>query len=393
MTPFRPLALLLLALVAVPRLEAQRLRLLVSLDQLERKALADSNDAPAHYDLALGYWLVKRYDLADQQLRQAIRIEPHTAAAYLALSFLPYARREKLWDEVDKGKVPAEWKPVLEEAWGFRKQAFLLDPMVDLKPLALMIPPSNSFGLSRNAEAIHTYIMNGFGSFWDGQYGRAYQFFQQIGGNPTPEDRKRFAGWFLWYEGLAAAHINEFATAEADFRLLMERAEAEVKESGGAMLAFSSGNEYRYTLACILDQAGRSKEAVALLQEAMTNDAGLYMAHVRLANILLDQHRPAAAIEERRRAVNANPEDPTLVFELGEALARAGEMTEAQAVLRQARQANPRNVRALYVLGIVSSQLGSTDEAREALTQFLALAPSRFSEQKVEAARRLEALK
>jgi Flp pilus assembly protein TadD len=125
----------------------------------------------------------------------------------------------------------------------------------------------------------------------------------------------------------------------------------------------------------------------------MTNDAGLYMAHVRLANILLDQHRPTAAIEERRRAVNANPDDPTLVFDLGEALARAGAMPEAQAALRQARQANPRNVRALYVLGVVSSQVGSTDEARDAFTQFLALAPSRFSEQKVEAQRRLEQLK
>jgi len=393
MRRLRSLAVMLLALVAVPRLEAQRIRLLVPIDDLERKVVADSNDAPAHYDLGLAYWLVKRYDLAEQQLRLAIKIEPHTAAAYLALSFLPYARRERLWDEVEKGKVPAEWQPVLEEAWSFRRQAFLLDPMVDLKPLALMIPPSNSFGLSRNAGAIHTFIMNGFGSFWDGQYGRAYQFFQQIGGNPTADDRKKFPGWFLWYEGLAAAHIGEFATAEADFRLLMERAEAEVRESGGATLAFSDANHYRYTLACILDQAGRAKEAVPLLQEAMTNDAGLYMAHVRLANILQDQHRASAAIEERRRAVNANPEDATLVFDLGEALARAGEMTEAQAALRQARQANPRNVRALYVLGIVSSQVGSTDEARDAFTQFLALAPSRFSDQKTEAQRRLQQLK
>jgi tetratricopeptide (TPR) repeat protein len=265
--------------------------------------------------------------------------------------------------------------------------------MVDLKPLALMIPPSNSFGLGRNAEAIHTYIMNGFGSFWDGQYARAYQFFEEIGGNPTTEDRKKLPGWLLWYEGLAAAHIGEFATAEADFRLLMERADAEIKESGGATLAFSSGNHYRYTLACILDQAGRSKEAAGLLQEAMTNDVGLYMAHVRLASILDDQHRPTAAIEERRRAVNANPDDATLLFELGEAQARAGEMIEAQATLRQARQANPRNVRALYVLGIVSSQVGSTDEARDAFTQFLALAPSRFGEQKAEAERRLQQLK
>ncbi|MEO8140398.1 MAG: tetratricopeptide repeat protein, partial [Gemmatimonadota bacterium] len=148
-----------------------------------------------------------------------------------------------------------------------------------------------------------------------------------------------------------------------------------------------------YTLACILDQAGRTSEAVPLLKEAITNDVGLYMAHVRLANILQDQHRLTASVEERRRAVDANPEDPSLVFELGEALARAGEMAEAQTTLRQAREANPHNVRALYVLGIVAGQVGSTDEARDALTQFLARAPSRFSAQKVEAQRRLQELK
>ncbi|MEO8138450.1 MAG: hypothetical protein ABI742_02330, partial [Gemmatimonadota bacterium] len=258
----RPTALALLALLVAPRLEAQRIKLLVPLDSLERRAAQDSNDAPAHYDLALAYWLVRKYDDAEKQLRQAIVIEPHTAAAYLALSFLPFARRDKLWDEVEKGKVPAEWQPAAEEALRFRRQAFLLDPMVDLKPLALMIPPSSSFGLKSNAEAVHTYIMNGFGSFWDGQYARAYQFFQQIGGNPTDADRRKFPGWFLWYEGLAAAHTGEFAAAEADFRLLMERAEADTRESGGSTLAFSSANHYRYTLACILDQAGRTSEAV-----------------------------------------------------------------------------------------------------------------------------------
>jgi cytochrome c-type biogenesis protein CcmH/NrfG len=65
----------------------------------------------------------------------------------------------------------------------------------------------------------------------------------------------------------------------------------------------------------------------------------------------------------------------------------------AQATLRQAQAANPRNVRALYVLGFVASQVGSSDEARDAYTQFMALAPSRFSAQKAEAEKRLQALK
>jgi tetratricopeptide (TPR) repeat protein len=374
-------------LCASPPLVAQRPRLLVPLESLELRAVADSNDAPAHYEVALAYWFLRKYDEAEKHLRKAIAIEPHTAAAYLALSYLPYARRPRLWDEEDNGKVPAEWQSVLEEAWRFRRQAFLIDPLVDLKPLALMIPPSGTFGLRGSA---YTYVMNGLGSFWDGQYDRAYLFLHDIGGNATEAERKKFGSWFLWYEGLASAHTGDFARAEADFRMLLVRADSVTKLDGGATLAFSSANHYRYTLAVILNLAGKPAEAASMLQETLTNDVGLYMAHVRLAEILEDQHRPRSALEERRRAVAANPEDATLLFQLGEALTRAGELTEAQAVLRQARQANPLNVRALYVLGFVDTQLGSKDEAQEVYQQFLALAPSRFSLQKAEVEKRLQ---
>lgn len=374
-------------------LAAQRAKLLVPMDSLIQQAIRDSNDAPAHYEVALGYWLDRKYDLAEQHLRRAIAIEPRTAAAYLALSYLPYARRPKLWDEEDDGKIPKEWQAAVDEAWAFRRRAFLIDPLVDLKPLALMIPTAGALGLKGGAGAVYTYVMNGLGSFWDGQYSRAYQFLKEISGNSSDADREKFGSWFLWYEGLAAAHTDDFTRAETDLRIMLARAEKAAGMGGGATLAFSSANHYRYTLACVMDMEGKSKEAVALLQEALTNDVGLYMAHVRLASIYDDLHRPQAALEERRRAVAANPDDPGLLFDLGEALARAGELPEAQTVLRQARQANPFNVRALYVLGFVASQVGNNDEARDAYQQFLALAPSRFGDQKAEAERRLQALR
>ncbi|HXI19705.1 MAG TPA: tetratricopeptide repeat protein [Gemmatimonadales bacterium] len=376
---------------AVP-LAAQRVKLLVPVDALEARARQDSVDAPAHYELGLAYWVTEHYREAEAEFRRAIAIEPRTAPAYLALGYLPYADRSKLWNEEEKGKVPAEWQARMEEAARFRRLAFLIDPLVDLKPLALMIPPASQFGLKGNREAAYTYLMNGFGSFWDGQYGRAYGFLHDIAGDATEEQRQHFAAWFLWYEALAAAHISQPDRAIADLRILLARAEKAERADGGAMLAFSNANEYRYTLACILDQAGHQDEAISLLQEALTRDAGLYMAHVRLAAIYDARKKPLSALEERRRAVAANPDDPSLLFDLGEALARTGEIQEAHQVLRQARDANPRNVRALYVLAWVAEQLGDSAEARQALTSFLALAPSRFEAQKVTARSRLAAL-
>lgn len=116
------------------------------------------------------------------------------------------------------------------------------------------------------------------------------------------------------------------------------------------------------------------------------------MAHVRLASIYDGMHRTQSALEERRRAVAAHPEDASLLFDLGEALARAGQLPDAHVTLREASQANPRSVRTLYVLGWVAQQVGNTEEAREAYQRFLAIAPSRFAPQIEEANKRLAAL-
>lgn len=386
------LGLLCLLSLAPAPVAAQRATLTVPLGSIEDRVATDSMDSAAHYDLALAYWLKKRYDDAEKHLRRAIAIEPKMAQAYLALSYLPYGRRPKLWDEEDKGKIPAELMPSVEEAWGFRRKAFLIDPLVDLKPLALMIPSASSLGLKGNSEAVYVYIMNGFGAFWDGQYGRAYQFFKDIAGNATDEDRKRYSSWFLWYEALAAAHANDHDRAITDLTILMKRYESSAAVEASAAIAFSTANQYRYALACVLSQAGRNKEAIPLLEEALTVDAGLYMAHVRLADIYAELKRPTAALEERRRAVAANPDDPGLLFDLGESLARAGQASDAYVALKQAREANPLNVRTLYVLGWAAQQVGKNDEAKEAYKSFIALAPSSFAEQKATATTRLASI-
>jgi tetratricopeptide (TPR) repeat protein len=388
------LALVGVALGASP-LAGQRMKLLVPMDSLIERARRDSNDAPAHYDVALGYWLKGQFDLAEHHLRQAITIEPTTAAAYLALGYLPYARRPRLWQEHYDGKVPAEWVAAVAEAARFRRQAFIIDPLVDLKPLALMIPPASTLGFLKGGirEAFYTYLANGFGSLWDGQYDRANRFFRDIAGNATEEDReKRFPSWFLWYESLAAARGNDYPRAAANLRILLHREEAATDKDEGASLAFSDANQYRYALACLLDLSGQRREAIPLLQEVLANDLGFYMAHVRLATIYEDMHRPRGALEERRRAVAANPDDSSLLFELGSALARAGELADAQVTLRDAHKANPRHVRTLYVLGRLEEQLGASEAARDAYRQFLALAPSRFGVQRAEVEQRLQAL-
>jgi tetratricopeptide (TPR) repeat protein len=382
----------LLGVIAAAPLPAQRVKLTVPLHELLARAQADSNDALVHYDAALGLWLDRQYDLAERHLRDAISIDPGFAPAYLALSYMPYARRNKLWEEEDKGKVPPEWQAPIEEAWRFRRRAFLMDPMVDLKPVALMQAPTATFGLSGRQKNVYTYLMNGFGAFWVGDYATASAFFKEMSGGATEDQRKEFASWYLWYEALSAAHNSDFPRAITNVKLLQKREEEDVANTGGASLAFSSANHYRFALATLLDLSGRENEAIPLLEEALTVDAGLYVGHSRLASIYAERKQMGASLEERRRAIAANPDDPALLHDLGEALARSGELLEAYKVLQDARKANPRNARSHYIFGWVAQQLNEKAAAKEAYTTFIAMAPSRFAGQKTEAQTRLAAL-
>src|SRR5690606_9297519 len=121
------------------------------------------------------------------------------------------------------------------------------------------------------------------------------------------------------------------------FSRLIARSEAEAEkmEEEDLVRIPLRTNEYRYFLATIVEAAERRSEAVALYRTAIEHDLGLYMAHVRLANIHESQRDYAAAIAERRAAINANPDDPTLLTDLGVTLGKAGEVQEAEAVLKQ----------------------------------------------------------
>ena len=100
----------------------------------------------------------------------------------------------------------------------------------------------------------------------------------------------------------------------------------------------------------------------------------------------------AQAVEEARRAVTANPDDPSLLVDLAEMLRDGGRLAEAEAAFRQAAQANARNPRVAYELGLVEQQVGNPSAAKQAFTRFMAIAPSGMSTEIADAKQRLAAL-
>jgi protein O-GlcNAc transferase len=140
-------------------------------------------------------------------------------------------------------------------------------------------------------------------------------------------------------------------------------------------------NDYRYVLATMLYLAGRHDQAAPTFRRALEFDIALYPAHVQLARMYEAGQQWDEAIQERHAAVNANPDDATLLVDLGQTLLRAGRLEEALDALHRAMKTNPRDPLSPYLAGIVALRLNRRSEARSAFRRFLQLAPSRYATQ------------
>jgi tetratricopeptide (TPR) repeat protein len=364
-----------------------------TLDSLQRAAAVDSLDAATLYRLALRYDLLKRYDDAERLARRAVAVDSRYAPAWLLLGYLPFDRRPKLRDEVDKGRVPAAWRPAVDSADRLMRRAFLVDPLVDFRVIGSSAPPEDMIAIPDYGRATTDYLLYlGVAAFSYQRYELSYSALntfidRAFAGRP----RDSLPSGLFWYRGLAAAHLRKWDVATADFRTLLERALRQERADSLIQIQLET-NDYRYTLAIFAERWGKPADAIGWYQEAIAADLGLYMGHVRLAGLYRSVKMWPEAIAEARLAVTANPDDPGLLVDLGVILREAGKSREAEETLRQAVAAGPQLPAASYQLGITQLDGGKVDEARAALTRFITLAPSTMTVQIADARRRLVTL-
>jgi tetratricopeptide (TPR) repeat protein len=392
----RSMTVILVALISFAgSLEAQRIKLPVGRGELEARARQDSLDAAAHYNVALAYWNEKRFDDADRELRLATVLDPKFAEGYLALAYLPYAQRPKLWSEKARDRVPEEWKPRLEEADRLYRRAFLINPMVDLRIAGAVTMPRDVVWEALYP-GVYEFYFQAFDDMLQGNYEQAYGRFTKL------HRERRLAGpgqgklpiSFHWFEGLAAAHTGRWLPAKERFEHLIEESVAEEKkiEEKDLVRIPLRTNEYRYFLANISHAAGETDQALELYRKTLESDLGLYMAHVQMANIYESQRRYPEAVEERKRAVDANPDDPSLLMDLGVTLGKSRQFPEAEEALKKAAEANPLDARVSFWTALCQVEQGKREDARASFTRFLAMAPSRWDKQIAMAKQRLAAL-
>ncbi|HEY2807131.1 MAG TPA: hypothetical protein VGI92_14830 [Gemmatimonadales bacterium] len=380
-------------LAAATPAAAQSLHIDVPISELEARARQDSCDGAAQYNLAVGYMSQRQWVKADSALARATRMEPQLAVAWLARSIV-FDRDEGHWRDLHRhGDSAATSEEKLRA--GFARRAYLTDPLVDLRILGSVSQFSDysDYYEARYGSTFRRFeagVQSGVKGLVEGDYQGAMDGFNLasatwislgLGRDTMPE-------WLLFYRGLAAAHSNQLPAAITDFTALVDRnVQAEQKDTTRATPLRT--NEYRYVLAALQQRSAMHDQAVRGYRAVAEADLGNFMAHVQLARIYEADHDWESSIRERHAAVNTNPDDHSLLYDLGAAQARAGQFQAAEETLIQARDMQPRYPRTWLALGVVEQQLGKSADARTAFTQFIAIAPSRMAPQVADARNRL----
>ena len=370
---------------------AQKLKIDVPLPELESRAERDSNDAVAHYNLALGYWSQKRWEDADSSLKRARSLDPRFAPAVLAVAYLPYASGAGGRVELRSGGPGITIRWIIPTADSIRERfernyrlAFMLDPLVDIR-------------IAVTAEARGGYVDSydrALYAYNDSKWQEAYDRFSKV-----IADSAATRGWYrrllddaLQYHALAATRLSKHDDAMRDMQRLVDRARAR-EESDTMYRSPLRTNEYLYLLAFVKQRAGDWQSAVETYREALAADLGLFPAHARIADIYEGARQWDGAVMSRRNAINTNPDDASLQIDLGWTLAKAGRFEEAEAELLEAGERVPRDARAPYYLGLVQERLNKRAEARTNFERFVQIAPSRFERQIADAKQRLANLR
>jgi len=359
-------------------LHAQKLSINAKLEDLQAAAVKDSADPAAHYNLAMGYWSKKKYAQADSALQRAVAIDPQFADGFLALSVV-HDQDDGFWQQIRKEKGDSGIRARIREEERYYRKAFLLDPLVDVRVLAT----SEYFTyLAELSSIVHLNFVDATKDFVEGRYDKAYSEFDKErtfwgGGNGKTN---ALANQIIWYHALSAAHTNQFPAAESDMDVVIENTNKLIKSDSGRVVPLLQ-NEYRYMKATFQLRDNHAELALPLFQQVAQDDIGNYMAHVQMARIYESQRDYANALKERTYALNANPEDPSLMLDRGITLGKSGNMVEAETQLLAARDANPRDVRPIFWLAIAEAEQGKKDKAREDFSTFLSRAPSRYDRQ------------
>lgn len=134
---------------------------------------------------------------------------------------------------------------------------------------------------------------------------------------------------------------------------------------------FVSQADHAFGQACALHDAGRPREAEAILRDLLIADPASLPALTRLADIAIERHDHATAMAHARAALDHEPRCAPALSSLAEGLWLAGQIDRAVQPASLAVDIQPTNPRFRVVLGQILAVLGRAEDAENAVQPVL----------------------
>ena len=328
---------------------------------------ADPNDALSYYRLGDS---VRRVlpGLADQAFYWALRLDPTFADAYFARWTL--LRREFPWREMPDGSIRRL----------FAVQAGAALATDSLLNLAIAYSPflEGSLDFPRwiisvdERRAARDPIMAGMRAYGLRDYHKAVTEWA------TALRKEPKAVLLHVPRAYAWVRLNEPDSAINDLTVLVQHLELVQRDSSVA--AYYSKEYLYYAIGMLHATKLRYEEARAAFEQALVENLGFYMAHVRLAGTAALLEDTTTALNELQTATLIRSDDPLALVYHASLLISAGHLGDAEQKLRAALRADSDYALPHVFLGLAAETRHDTTTARAEYGLYLARAPRSATE-------------
>ena len=323
---------------------------------------ADTNDPLAYYRLgdSLRY---KRPGIADRAFYWATRLDPTFADAYFARWRL--LRRDYTQREMSDGSIRDIFrlKPSVAAATdSLLSIAIAYSPFLDG---AFDVPMSITNMSERTASRDPT--LAGMRAFGLRDYRTAVTQWSKALSQDPKQAMLHIPRAHAW------VRLQEPDSAIADLTQLAQRLEIVAHDS--LMKAYFSKEFLYYAIGMLHGGKGRYPEARAAFEQALAENLGFYMAHVRLSGTLVALKDTATALSELEIAILIRPDDPLVLIYDGNLLVNTGRVAEGEKRIRAALRADSDYALPHVFLGLAAEARNDTMTARAQYTEYLARAP------------------
>lgn len=323
---------------------------------------ADTNDPLAYYLLgdSLRY---RRPGIADRAFYWATRLDPTFADAYFARWRL--LRRDYTQREMPDGSIRDIFR--VKPSVGLATDS-LLSIAIAYSPFldgAFDVPMSIVNMSERSASRDPT--LAGMRAFGLRDYRTAVTQWSKAISQDPKQAMLHIPRAHAW------VRLQEPDSAIADLSQLAQRLETVAHDS--LMKAYFSKEFLYYAIGMLHGGKGRYPEARAAFEQALAENLGFYMAHVRLSGTLVALKDTATALSELETAILIRPDDPLVLIYDGNLLVSSGRVAEGEKRILAALQADSDYALPHVFLGLAAEARFDTVAARAHYTEYLARAP------------------